>query len=44
LAKTQYLSGDLADAQSSLLRAKQLAPESMIAYYDRPLDELVFDQ
>jgi len=44
LAKTQYLSGDLADAQSSLSRAKQLAPESMIAYYGRPLDELVFDQ
>jgi Flp pilus assembly protein TadD len=44
LAKTQYLSGDLTDAQSSLIRARELAPESMIAHYDRPLNELVSDQ
>ena len=41
LAKTQYLSGEVVKAQSSLLRAKELAPKDMIAYYDRPLDELV---
>ena len=44
LAKTQYLSGEVAAAQSSLLRARELAPEDQIAYYDRPLDELVTDQ
>jgi tetratricopeptide (TPR) repeat protein len=41
LARTQYLSGEVVKAQSSLLRAKELAPKDMIAYYDRPLDELV---
>lgn len=41
LAKTQYLSGELSEAQNSLLRAKELAPEDMIAYYERPIDELV---
>lgn len=41
LAKTQYLSGEVVKAQSSFLRAKELAPKDMIAYYDRPLDELV---
>ena len=41
LAKTQYLSGELAEAESSLLRARELAPESMMVYYDRPLDELL---
>jgi len=41
LAKTQYLSGERAEAESSLLRARQLAPENMLVYYDRPLDELV---
>ena len=41
LARTQYLSGELAEAESSLLRARELAPESMMAYYDRPLDELL---
>ena len=44
LAKTQYLSGELVEAQSSLVRAKELAPEDMMAYYDRPLGELVNDQ
>lgn len=38
LAKTQYLSGELAEAESSLMRARELAPE---VYYDRPLDELL---
>ncbi|MGA9575258.1 MAG: tetratricopeptide repeat protein [Lysobacterales bacterium] len=44
LAKTQYLSGELAAAQDSLLRARALAPKDMVAYYDRPLKELVAEQ
>ena len=40
LANAQYLSGDTEAAALSLLRARELAPENMIAYYDRPLDEL----
>ncbi|MDH3902649.1 MAG: hypothetical protein OES90_05445 [Xanthomonadales bacterium] len=44
LAKTQYLSGELAEAESSLLRARELAPEDMVVYYDRPLRELVSEQ
>jgi len=44
LAKTQYLSGELAAAESSLTRARELAPEDMMVFYDRPLDELVADQ
>ncbi len=41
LAKTQYLSGEATDAEDSLGRARELAPENWLAYYDRPLDELV---
>jgi tetratricopeptide (TPR) repeat protein len=41
LAKSQYLSGATEAAASSLLRARGLAPQNMITYYDRPLDELV---
>jgi nucleoside-diphosphate-sugar epimerase/tetratricopeptide (TPR) repeat protein len=41
LAITQYLSGDPEAAAHSLLRARELAPQNMIAYYDRPLNELV---
>lgn len=44
LAKTQYLSGELADAESSLVRARELAPKDMTIYYGRPLDELVTEQ
>jgi len=44
LAKTQYLSGELDAAQKSLLRARELAPADIVAYYDRPLRELVDDQ
>lgn len=44
MAKTQYLSGEPEAAQYSLLRARELAPENMLAYYDRPLDELVAEQ
>ena len=41
LAKSQYLDGDTEVAARSLLRARGLAPQNMITYYDRPLDELV---
>ena len=41
LAKTQYLSGQRAAAQISLDRARQLAPEDMLAHYARPLQELI---
>ena len=44
LAKTQYLSGELADAENSMVRVRELAPEDMMVFYDRPLDELVTDQ
>ena len=44
LAKTQYLSGEVAAAEDSLLRARELAPEDMVVYYERPLGELVADQ
>lgn len=43
LAKTQYLSGKLAAAESSLVRTRELAPKDMVAYYERPLNELVAD-
>ena len=44
LAKTQYLSGEVVEAESSLGRARELAPEDMVVYYDRPLVELVSEQ
>jgi len=44
LAKTQYLSGEVVEAESSLMRARELAPEDMVVYYDRPLGELVSEQ
>lgn len=44
LAKTQYLSGELAAAQGSLMRARELAPENMVVYYNRPLNELIAEQ
>ena len=43
LARTQYLSGETSAAQDSLLRARQLAPQEMLAYYSRPLKELVLE-
>lgn len=43
LAKTQYLSGKLAAAESSLVRTRELAPKDMVAYYELPLNELVAD-
>jgi thioredoxin-like negative regulator of GroEL len=44
MAKTQYLSGETEAAQDSLLRARELAPESMLTHYHRPLDELIAEQ
>ena len=43
LAKTQYLSGETRAAEHSLERARELAPENMLAIYDRPLNELMAD-
>jgi len=44
MAKTQYLSGETEAAESSLSRARELAPENKLTYYDRPLGELVAEQ
>jgi len=41
LAKTQYLSGETAAAEDSLVRARALAPADLMAYYAHPLDELI---
>jgi tetratricopeptide (TPR) repeat protein len=43
MAKTQYLSGQTMAAQDSLVRARELAPQKMLAYYNRPLKELVIE-
>jgi len=44
LAKTQYLSGELDAAEGSLIRARELAPQDMLAYYGQPLDQLVAEE
>jgi tetratricopeptide (TPR) repeat protein len=44
LAKTQYLSGEKTAAQNSLKRARELAPQEMLAYYARPLNELIAEE
>ena len=44
LAKTQYLSGEEAAAKNSLIRARELAPRDMLAYYARPLGELIAEE
>jgi tetratricopeptide (TPR) repeat protein len=44
LAKTQYLSGEPTAAQTSLMRARELAPQDMLAYYRRPLGELIAEE
>jgi tetratricopeptide (TPR) repeat protein len=44
LAKTQYLSGETAAAENSLSRARELAPQDMLAIYSRPLNELVVEE
>jgi Tfp pilus assembly protein PilF len=41
LARTQYLSGHPDAAESSLNRARELAPEGVRQGYDRPLRELI---
>jgi Flp pilus assembly protein TadD len=41
MARTQYLSGREDEAQSSLLRARELAPDEAQENYSRPLAELV---
>ena len=41
LAKTHFLSGNTMAANSSLGQARELASENELAYYSRPLDELV---
>jgi len=43
LAKTQYLSGETRAAENSLERARELAPEDMLAVYERPMNELVME-
>jgi Flp pilus assembly protein TadD len=44
LAKSQYLSGNTSAAEDSLMRARRVAPGDMLAYYDRPLDELLAEK
>lgn len=41
MAKTQFLSGNTLAAQGSLGQARELAAEHELAYYNRPLGELV---
>jgi tetratricopeptide (TPR) repeat protein len=41
LAKTQYLSGEESAAQTSMVRARDLAPQDRLDYYHRPLNELI---
>jgi Flp pilus assembly protein TadD len=44
LAKAQYLYGEKAAAENSLNRARELAPQDMLAHYARPLDELIAEE
>jgi Flp pilus assembly protein TadD len=44
LAKTQYLSGELDAAEGNLVRARELAPQEMLVYYGKPLDQLVAEE
>lgn len=44
LAKSLYLSGEKAAALDSMQRARELAPQDMLAYYERPLDELIAEE
>lgn len=44
LAKTQFLSGEISAAEDSLARARELAPQSMISYYNRPMLELLTEE
>jgi hypothetical protein len=38
------LSGEIDAAEGSLVRARELAPQDMLAYYDQPLGQLVTEQ
>ncbi len=44
MARTQYLSGETIAAEYSLDRARELAPQNMMVYYRRPLDELIAEE
>jgi tetratricopeptide (TPR) repeat protein len=44
LAKTQYLSGEIAAAEGSMIRVRELAPEYMLTYYGQPLDVLIAEE
>ena len=44
LAKTQYLSGEIAAAEGSMIRVRELAPENMLTYYEQPLDVLLAEE
>ena len=39
MARTLYLSGDAEAAQQSLDRARKLAPENLVAQFDRPIGD-----
>lgn len=43
MVKAQFLSGDLMAAENSLMLARDMAPESEAAFYDRPLSVLVME-
>ncbi len=44
LAKSLYLSGEEAAALDSMRRARELAPQDKLAYYERPLGELIAEE
>ncbi len=44
LAKSLYLSGEEAAALDSMRRARELAPQDKLAYYERPLSELIAEE
>ena len=44
LAKSLYLSGEEAAALESMQRARELAPQNLLAYYERPLGELIAEE
>ena len=44
LALAQYQSGAEEAAEKSMKRARELAPPDRLAYYDRPMDELIAEE
>jgi Flp pilus assembly protein TadD len=44
LAKTQYLSGETRAAENSMIRARELAPEDVLANYHKPLHVLIAEE